>query len=194
MPQQPGGMPQMILEYILKQHKLDPAKDVSIIQNIDFGLTAGAFSSGTGDYTVEFEPFATALELENKGYVVASLGEESGYVPYTAYCVKKSYLKNNKDTIQKFTNGIQKGLDFVNSHTAREIAEAIKGQFTETDIDTLEIIVSRYLEQGTWKEDTVFQQESFDLLQNILQEAGQLNEDVPYEELVNTEFSEEAKK
>lgn len=189
-----GGMPQMILEYILKQNNIDPAKDVNIIQNIDFGLTAGAFSSGTGDYTVEFEPFATSLELEGKGYVAASLGKDSGYVPYTAYCVKKDYLEKNKDTIQKFTNAIQKGLDFVNKHSTKEIAEAIQPQFPETDSKTLEIIVSRYLEQGTWKQDTIFQQESFDLLQNILQEAGQLNEDVPYSELVVTEFSEAAKK
>lgn len=189
-----GGMPQMILEYVLKTKNIDPEKDLSIIQNIDFGLTAGAFSSGTGDYTVEFEPFATALETEGKGHVVASLGEESGYVPYTAYCVKKSYLDKNKNTIQQFTNAIQRGLDYVNSHTASEIAKVIKPQFKESDIESLEKVVQRYLDQKSWKEDSIFEQESFDLLQSILIQANELNEEVPYENLVTTDFSTKAKK
>lgn len=104
-----GGMPQLVFEYILKKHGLDPAKDLSIDQSINFGLTAAAFPSSDADYTVEFEPFATTLELENSGYVVASLGEESGYVPYTAYSAKKSYLEAHPEIIQKFTNAIQIG-------------------------------------------------------------------------------------
>ena len=106
---QTGGMPQLVFEYILKKHGLDPAKDLSIDQSINFGLTAAAFPSSDADYTVEFEPFATTLELENSGYVVASLGEESGYVPYTAYSAKKSYLEAHPEIIQKFTNAIQIG-------------------------------------------------------------------------------------
>ena len=109
-------MPEMVFEYILKQNNIDPATDLNIVQNINFGLTAGAFSGGQGEYTVEFEPFATALELEGKGHVVASLGVDSGYVPYTAYCVKKSYLKENSAVIQSFTNAIQKGINYVNTH------------------------------------------------------------------------------
>lgn len=185
-------MPQMIFEYILKQNNLDPQEDLTMIQNIDFGLTAGAFSGGTGDFTVEFEPFATALELEGKGYVVASLGEDSGYVPYTAYCVKNSYLQKNKDTIQAFTNAIQKGINYVNTHSPEEIAEVIKPQFKETEMENLIKIVERYKAQDTWKEDTVFQPESFDLLQDILIEADQLEKAVPYETLITTEFSEKA--
>lgn len=187
-----GGMPQMIFEYILKKNGIDPTKDLTIIQNIDFGLTAGAFSGGTADYTVEFEPFATSLELEGKGYVISSLGEESGYVPYTAYSAKKSYIDKNPETIQGFTNAIQKGLDYVNSHSAREIAEAIQPQFKETDIDTIEIIVERYLSQDTWKENAIFEEESFTLLKNILEEAGELDGDAPYADLVNTDFATKA--
>ena len=104
-----GGMPQLVFEYILKKHGLDPAKDLSIDQSINFGLTAATFPSSDADYTVEFEPFATTLELENSGYVVASLGEESGYVPYTAYSAKKSYMEAHPEIIQKFTNAIQIG-------------------------------------------------------------------------------------
>lgn len=184
-----GGMPQMVFEYILKQNGIDPATDLSIVQNIDFGLTAGAFSSGQGEYTVEFEPFATALELEGKGHVVASLGVDSGYVPYTAYCAKKSYLEKNPEIIQRFTNAIQKGIDYVNTHSAEEIAETIAPQFPETEKINLVTIVERYLEQDSWKTDTVFSETSFDLLQDILIEAGELDAPVPYNELVTTEFS-----
>ena len=188
-----GGMPQMVFEYILKKHGLDPKTDLAIDQSISFGLTAAAFTSSDADYTVEFEPFATTLELEGSGYVTASLGTESGYVPYTAYCARKSYMEENPEIIQKFTNAIQKGMDYVNSHTSEEIAKTIAPQFKETPVEKLTVIVNRYKEQDTWKEDTIFQKESFDLLQNILEEAGELDSRVPYEDLVTTEFSEKAK-
>lgn len=189
-----GGMPQMVFEYILKKNGLNPQTDLTIDQSIDFGLTAAAFTSNDADYTVEFEPFASTLEKEGGGYVVASLGVDSGYVPYTAYSAKKSYLEAHPEVIQKFTNAIQKGMDYVNSHSAEEIAKAIQPQFKETDLDTLTLIVSRYKDQDTWKKDTVFEKDSFELLENILEEAGQLKERVPYEDLVTTEFSETAAK
>ena len=108
-----GGMPEMVFEYILKKNGIDPQTDLNINQGIDFGSTAAAFSEGSGDFTVEFEPSATALEMEGKGYVVASLGTDSGYVPYTAYSAKKSYLDKHPEIIQSFTNALQKGMDFV---------------------------------------------------------------------------------
>ena len=188
-----AGMPQMVFEYILKKHGLDPKTDLSIDQSINFGLSAAAFTSSDADYTVEFEPFATTLELEGSGYVVASLGTESGYVPYTAYCTRKSYMEENPELVQKFTNAIQRGIDYVNSHTSEEIARTIAPQFQETPVEKIALIVERYKAQDTWKEDTVFEQESFDLLQNILEEAGELDERVPYADLVTTEFSEKAK-
>ena len=187
-----AGMPQMVFEYILKKNGLDPAADLEIDQSISFGLTAAAFSGGDADYTVEFEPYATLLEQEGNGYVVASLGEASGYVPYTAYSAKQSYYEEHSDIIQGFTNAIQKGMDYVNSHTAEEIAKVIAPQFPETDEATIAIIVGRYLEQDTWKEDTIFEESSFDLLQNILEEAGELPERTPYEKLVTTEYSQKA--
>lgn len=189
-----GGMPQMVFEYILKKNGIDPKTDLVIDQSINFGLTAAAFTSDNSDYTVEFEPFATGLEIEGNGYVVASLGKDSGYVPYTAYCAKKSYLEKNPETIQKFTNAIQKGMDYVNSHTAEEIAKVIQPQFKETELEKITMIVERYKDQDSWKGDTVFEKESFDLLQNILEEAGELPGRVPYEDLVVTSFSETAKK
>jgi NitT/TauT family transport system substrate-binding protein len=187
-----GGMPQMVFEYILKKNGIDPKSDLTIIQNIDFGLTAQAFAAGTGDYTIEFEPAATALEKEGTGGVVASLGIESGKVPYTAYAAKKSYIEDNPEVIQKFTNAVQKGLDYVNSHTPEEIAKVIAPQFKETEMDTLTKIVARYHDQESWKDDTVFLEESFTLLQDILEEAGELSQRAPYTDLINTEFATKA--
>lgn len=189
-----GGMPQMVFEYILKQHGIDPKADLNINQNIDFGSTAAAFSEGQGEFSVEFEPHATSLEKAGKGYVVASLGEDSGYVPYTAFSTKGSYLKNNPETIQKFVNALQKGMDYVQSHTPEEIAKAIAAQFEETDIDTITTIVKRYHEQDTWKSDLIFEKESFELLQDILDSAGELSKRAPYQDLVNTEFAKKAVK
>ena len=185
-----GGMPQMVFEYILKMNNMDPKTDLTIIQNIDFGVTAEAFVGGTGDYTVEFEPHATSIEKEGSGTVIASLGVDSGYVPYTCFSAQKSYIEANPQIIESFVRGIQKGLDYVNSHTSEEIATIIQPQFEETDFDTLKTIVERYHEQDTWKTDTLFTEEAFELLQNILDEAGVLEKRVDYDVLVTTEFSQ----
>ena len=188
-----GGMPEMVFEYILKKNGIDPQKDLTIDQSIDFGSTAAAF---TGDdsaaYTVEFEPSATILEKEGAGYVVASLGEASGYVPYTSYSAKASYMKENPEIIQKFTDALQKGMDYVQSHTPEEIAEVIAPQFKETDLETITAIVKRYYDQDTWKENLIFEKDSFELLQDILEDAGELTDRTAYENLVQTEYAQKA--
>ena len=187
-----GGMPEMVFEYILEKNGIDPAADVNIDQSIDFGSTAAAFSGGQGDFTLEFDPHATSLEEKGEGYVVASLGEDSGYVPYTSFSAKKSYLEKNKDTVQAFTDALQKGMDYVQSHTPEEIAKAIAPQFPETDMETLTTIVSRYHQQNTWKENLIFEEDAFSLLQNILKDAGVLEEQVPYGDLVTRGFAQKA--
>ena len=187
-----GGMPEMVFEYILKQNGIDPETDLEINQNIDFGSTAAAFAEGQGEFTVEFEPGATTLESEGKGYVVASLGEDSGYVPYTAFSAKKSFIEENPEIIQGFTNALQKGMDYVQTHSPEEIAEVIEPQFPETDLETITTIVTRYYDQDTWKSNLIFEESSFDLLQDILESAGELAMRAPYEDLVTTEFAARA--
>ncbi len=187
-----GGMPEMVFEYILKQNGIDPAADLEINQSIDFGSTAAAFSEGQADYTIEFEPGATSLESEGKGHVVASLGEDSGYVPYTAFSAKQSYIEKNPEAIQGFVNALQKGMDYVQSHTPEEIAKVIEPQFPETDLDTVTKIVTRYYNQETWKDNLIFEEKSFDLLQDILESAGELTDRAPYSDLVTTEYAETA--
>ena len=193
-----SGMPQMVFEYILKKNNINPDTDLTIDTSIDFGSTAAAFSgakegtTGYADFTVEFEPHATSLEAQGKGYIVASLGTDSGYVPYTAFCARKSYIESNADTLQRFTNALQKGQEYVLSHSPEEIAKVIQPQFPYTAIETITTIVSRYYSQDTWKSDLIFQQDSFELLENILMEAGELAEYVPYEDLVTTTFATNA--
>ena len=189
-----GGMPEMVFEYILRKNGLDPQKDLTIDQSIDFGSTAAAFSGGKGEFTVEFEPAATTLEKNGDGFVVASLGVDSGYVPYTSYSAKNSYVEKHPEIIQAFTDGLQKGVDYVNSHTAEEIAKVIQPQFKENDLDTITRIVERYQSQDTWKENLVFEKESFELLQDILESAGELEKRADYEKLVTTIYAKEAMK
>ena len=188
-----GGMPEMVFEYILRKNGLDPQKDLTIDQSIDFGSTAAAFTGDTSaDFTVEFEPSATALEKEGAGYVVASLGVDSGYVPYTSYSAKTSYMEKNPEIIQKFTDALQKGMEYVQTHTPEEIAKVIAPQFAETDLDTVTTIVKRYYDQDTWKSNLIFEKESFELLEDILEDAGELKERVPYENLITTKYAREA--
>ena len=143
---------------------------------------------------MEFEPHATSLEAKGDGYVIASLGEDSGYVPYTAFSAKKSFIDDNPQIIQAFTNALQKGMDYVQSHSPEEIAKIIAPQFEETNLDTLTAIVSRYHGQDTWKENLIFEEDSFTLLQDILESAGELASRVPYKDLVATEYAEKAAK
>lgn len=188
-----GGMPEMVFEYILRKNGIDPQKDLTIDQSIDFGSTAAAFTGDdSAEFTVEFEPSATALEQEGAGYVVASLGVDSGYVPYTSYSAKTSYMEEHPEVIQKFTNGLQKGMEYVQTHKPAEIAAVIAPQFPETDLETITTIVTRYYEQDTWKENLVFEKESFELLQDILEESGELKERVDYDKLVTTAYAQKA--
>lgn len=189
-----GGMPEMVFEFVLRKNNLDPATDLFIDQNIDFGSTAAAFSGGQGDYTVEFEPSATALENENAGYVIASLGVDSGYVPYTAFSAKESYIEKNPDIIQSFTDALQKGMQYVKEHTSEEISAVIAPQFQDTDLSTITSIVDRYQKQDTWKTDVIFTDSAYELLLDILEESGQLSSRPEYEKLIDTQFAENAVK
>ena len=165
---------------------------VIIISFVNIIIRLINIAGGQGDYTIEFEPSATLLEQKGDGYVVASVGTESGYVPYTSYSVKQSYLKTHGATVEKFTKALQKGMDFVQTHTPEEIAEVIAPQFAETELETITAIVRRYYEQDTWKENLIFEEESFDLLQEILEQAGELEKKAPYKTLVTTKYAEEA--
>ena len=189
-----GGMPEMVFEYVLKENGIDPSTDLTIDQSIDFGSTAAAFSGGSGDFSVEFEPGATNLEKEGAGFVVASVGVDSGYVPYTAFSAKESYIQKHPELIQSFTNDLQKGMNYVNHHSSEDIADVISPQFKDTDKNTISTIVERYKSQDTWKNNLVFSEESYNLLLDILEEAGVITDRPAYKELVTTTYAEKAAK
>ena len=182
-----NGMPEMTLEYALKQNGIDPRKDVNIDTSVAFAAMSGAFIGGQGDFVTLFEPTALELEKNGYGYVVASVGELGGVVPYTSYSARISYIEDNKELISNFTKAIQKGLDFVHSHSDREVAEAILSQFPDTSLNDLEEAIKRYRENDTWPKTTTFTKESFDHLQDIMIDYGALNEKVPYNKLIYNE-------
>jgi NitT/TauT family transport system substrate-binding protein len=187
-----GGMPEIILQYVLRNNGLTPGKDVKIDTTMQFAAMPGAFMGGQGDYVIIFEPTASEMEKEGKAYILASLGESSGEVPYTAYFAKKSYIEKNPEIIQKFTNAIYKGQRWVDSHTPEEIAKAIKPQFPDANDQILTTVVKRYKEQNTWKKNPVLLEKDLNVLQKALQDAGELTKVAPYDKIVKTQFAEAA--
>ena len=188
--QRKGGMPQMVGEFVLKKHGINPQSDLNLIQNIDFGNIPSAFASGTGDYVQLFEPQASVFEQEGIGYIVASFGVESGHVPYTTFMAKESYMKKNDKKIEGFTKALYKGQQWVETQSAREVAEVIQKYFDETSIDLIETVVDRYKSQGSYATDPILDKEEWENLQNIMKEAGELPVYVEHEKLVNTEIAE----
>ncbi|NBI05420.1 ABC transporter substrate-binding protein [Senegalia massiliensis] len=187
-----GGMPEMTLEYVLKSKDITPGKDVEVRTDIQFAAMAGAFLGREGDYVTLFEPVASELEKGGKGHIVASIGEEAGYVPYTCYSATKEYIKENPEIIQKFTNAVYRGMVWVNENSSEDIAEALKGQFPDTDKDILISLVERYKNQDTWKPDLVLTEEGLEHMMDIMELAGVLDNRAPYEQIVNTEFAKKA--
>lgn len=188
--QRKGGMPQMVGEFVLKKHGIDPHADLNLIQNVDFANITSAFASGTGDFVQLFEPQASMMEKEGRGYIVASFGEESGHVPYTTFMAKESYIKENKETIEKFTRAIYKAQKWVEENSAKEIAKVIQPHFEDTDLEIIEMVVERYKGQGSYATNPILDEKEWNNLQDIMDEAGELPKRVDHGTLVNTEIAE----
>lgn len=190
IPGRKGGVPYMTLEYVLKQNGIDPQKDLVLDDSISFDLMAGAFAGGDAEYVTLFEPTASMTQDAGKGYIVASVGEAAGEVPYTAYCAKKSYIAQNSDIIEGFTKAIYKGEQYVKEHTAQEIAEKIQNYFPDTTLESLTKSVQTYKDIEAWKENPILKEEAFDKLQEIMTMAGELTQKAPYEKIVNNSYAE----
>ncbi len=186
-----GKLPEAVLEYILKKHGIKVKTDLSLLSDVELSSAVKEFTSGKGDYALVYEPTATTLELEGSGKVVATLGDESGKIPETAICIRKNYPAQRQEQLKLFMKGLQKGLEYVNSHSAAEVARAIKPQFPDTTKEELAIMVTRYQEQDTWKKNLLMEEGSLSFLQDILQDAEILPIHADYQELVNTEFTRE---
>lgn len=192
--QRKGGMPQMVGEFVLKQHGIDPRSDLELIQNVDFANIPSAFASGTGDFVQLFEPTASIFEKEGTGYIVASFGTESGNVPYTTFMSKQSFLDENEDAAKKFTAAIYRAQQWVQEKSVEEIAQSIAPQFEDTELEIIETVVERYKDQGSFSTDPILGEDEWNNLQDIMDEAGELPMRVDYETLVNTSYAEEVAK
>ena len=178
-----GGMPEMTFEYVLRQNGRDPKTDLTIDTSVEFAAMGGAFIGGDDDFVTLFEPTALEVEQQGYGYVVASIGELGGVVPYTSYSARISFIEENPDLIAGFNRAVQKGLDYVHSHSDEEVAETILSFFPDTSLNDLTEVVGRYREIDAWPTTTSFTEESFNHLQDIMIDAGELEEKVPYSEL-----------
>lgn len=192
IPGRKGGVPYMTLEYVLKKNNINPQQDALLDDSIKFDLMAGAFASGNADYVTLFEPTASMTQKQGKGYIVASVGEAAGEIPYTAYFAKKSYMETNQETIQKFTNAIYKGQQWVKEHSAKEIAEAIQSFFPDTNIEMLATAIQSYQDIDAWNETPVLKEEAFNRLQEVMIMAGELKQNAPYDKIVNNQYAEQA--
>ena len=188
IPGRKGGMPYMSLLYVLKKNGINPSKDLKLDDSIDFDLMASAFSTGKADFVTLFEPTTSQIISSGKGYMVTSIGKELGKVPYTAYFAKKSYIEKNTDVIQKFTNAIYKGEQYVKNHTSKEIAELIKEFFPDSDIKVLESAIESYRKINAWKDTPYMEEADFKLLQDVIHDAGELDKYAPYENVVNNAY------
>lgn len=182
-----AGMPEMTFEYALKQNGIDPKNDLNIDTSVAYPAMSGAFIGGQGDFVTLFEPTATEVEKQGYGHVVASIGELGGIVPYTSYSARISYINNNKELIKNFDKAIQKGLDYVKNHSDKEVAKAILKQFPDTSLNDLTNAVKRYREIEAWAETTKFSEESFNHLQDIMIDYGELQSKVDYSKLIYNE-------
>lgn len=189
-----GGVPEMTLEYVLRQKGLEPQRDVTVDTSVQFNMMAGAFTGGNGDYVTLFEPTATELELAGKGYILCSIGQESGEIPYTAYFANHSYVQAHPETVQRFVNAIARAQQWMAEHTDREVAQAICDQFPDTELDILERVCARHREIDAWNRTPVMEQASLERLETVMTQAGELSRDqwVDFDRLVDNSFAQKA--
>lgn len=190
--QRKGGMPEMVSEYVQHRHGLKPHENVKIIQNVDYNNLGNAFAAGTGDYVQLFEPVASKLEQEGKGKVVASLGKDSGRLPYTIYITRQSTLQQNPDTLLRFIHAVYQGQQWVQSHSVREIADVIAPEFPDTDRSILEKVLKRYKEEQAWATNPIIDRQEYGHMIDIMRQAGELPSNVPYDTIIKMDLAKKA--
>lgn len=189
IPGRKGGVPYMTLEHVIKKNGINPQTEVNLDDSIQFSLMAGAFAGSDAEFVTLFEPTASMIEKEGKGYVLTSIGQESGEIPYTAYFAKKSYIDENEELIEKFTRAIYKGLKWAEEHSAEEIAEVLLPSFADTDMEIMTAAVKSYKDIDAWNTTPYLKEEAFDKLQSVMAEAGELTDKAPFDKVVNNEFA-----
>ena len=188
-----GGMPEMTLEYVLKNNGLTPGKDVEVDTSIQFALMAGAFSGGEGDYVTLFEPAASLMEREGKGYVLASVGEKSGEIPYTCYYAGEDYMMENPEVIERFVRALGKGQKWLEEHTPEEVAESIAPFFPDADTELLSEVTKRHKETDVFTSSPFVREEGFKRLLEVMKNSGVIENDVSFGEIVDNSFAVKVK-
>lgn len=184
-----GGVPQMVLEWVLRQHGIEPFVDVEIITHLAFEAAPGAFASGLGDYIAQFDPTLTALERQGVGRVVASLGRAAGEITYTLYHARRSYLEAHPDVILAFTRAIARGQKWVDLHTPEEIAEVVKRFFPDMEHEVLVTALWRYQSQDSWSHTPIISRSAYARLLDVMMAAGELDERVPFDAIMTNRFA-----
>ena len=189
-----GGVPEMTLEYVMAQNGVTPHVDAVVDTSVQFNMMAGAFTGGHGDYVALFEPTATEVVEAGKGYILCSIGEESGEIPYTAYFAAQSYMAENPEVIQGFTNAIARAQQWIAAHTDREVAEAMVSQFPDTSVELLEKVTARHRAIDAWNATPVMEQQALERLEQVMEHAGELTraEWVDFGKLVDNSFAEKS--
>lgn len=185
-----GGVPQMVLEWLLRANGIEPFRDVGIITHLEFPAAAGAFEGGLGDYVAQFDPALTQLERNGTGTIVVSLGAEAGDISYTVYHARKSYMDRNPDIIERFTRAIYRGQQWAYAHTSEEIAVVIEHFFVGTDFDVLVDAIERYRSIDAWTPTPTISRDGFDMLQRVMMAAGELHDTVSFDAIMTNEFVE----
>ena len=186
-----GGMPEMTFEWALRQHGIDPKNDLKIDTSVAFAAMEGAFIGGNGDFVTLFEPNATSVERNGLGYVVAYIGELGGEVPYTAYNARKSYIEKNPEIIEKFTRAVNRGLEYVDSHTSEEVARIVADYFPDTSLSDMTTIVTRYKEGEAWKKNITINEDEWNHIQEIMKASSELEQFVEYDKLIYDKYFED---
>lgn len=189
-----GGVPEMTLEYVMRQNGVVPGEDATVDTTVQFNMMAGAFTGGNGDYVALFEPTATEVEQAGKGYILASIGQESGEIPYTAYFASQAFMQEHPDVVQSFTNAVAKGQKWIVEHTAGETAEVIAAQFPDTSVETLTQVVQRYKDIDAWNTTLVMEQSALERLETVMETAGVLAHDewADFDRLVDNSYAQKA--
>ena len=193
LPGRTGGVPYMTFEYVLKKNGINPKTDLNLDTSISFDAMTSAFVGGTGDFVTVFEPTASMLEKEGAGYIVSAVGSATDEIPYTAYFAKKSYINKNSDVIESFVKAIYKGQQWVEAHTSTEIAEVVASSFPDSDLELLVSSIENYKNIDVWTTEPNMTKTSFNLLQEVMIEAGELEAYAPFDKIINNSFAEKIK-
>lgn len=188
-----GGMPAMILQYVLNNKGYVNGENITMDYSLQFGALGPAFTGGTGDLVPLFEPAASQVVKDGKGYIVSSIGMDSGEIPYTCYTATPKYLKNNPDKVEKFLKAVWRGTEYAMSHSAEDCAKLVEPYFTGTSMDLLIKAIDNYKTHDTWTTTPVTDKAAFERIQDIMENAGELSKRVSYDTIVDNSAASKVK-